>query len=80
MKIVYATHEQIAERLNGRPPEYWHELAPAIVETTAAGVTFDADHPAWEAAAAKYRPPCPRCYTPWDGVKCRCGFCGGCGG
>jgi hypothetical protein len=55
MSPIRITRCMIAERLAERPPGYWSDLSPAIVERFADGsVIFDQDHPAWRIALHKY--------------------------
>jgi len=54
MKMVTAKHMKI--RLESRPPEYFAEIAPALVRELPDGSReYDDQHPAWLAAMQKYR-------------------------
>jgi len=55
MKIL-VTKKQIDTRVKQRPASYMLELEPAIIEHKPNGdIVFDDEHPAWQAAMAKYR-------------------------
>lgn len=77
MNIMHVTASQIEDRRRERPPGYFEQIAPAkLGDTPDGGAEYDADHPAWLAAVAAFRPTVAGAT---EGMV-RTGGCSGCGG
>src|SRR5688500_2717836 len=56
MRKRFANNEQIAERMEQRPPEFWREFERCVVARTSEGMWIDTEHPAYSELRAQYAP------------------------